>query len=53
MDEIFQKLQAGLKVNYKAVKQQHLLEKFPMHTAGEAASASASQMQTQMIKEAA
>lgn len=32
MDKIFQKLQAGLKVNYKAVKQQCLAEKFPMDT---------------------
>lgn len=46
MDKIFQKLQAGLKVNYKAVKQ-HLLRKFPMGTTVDAASASASQMHTQ------
>lgn len=53
MDKIFQKLQAGLKVNYKAVKQQHLLRKFPMGTTVDAASASASQMHMQTIREAA
>lgn len=33
MDKVFQKLQASLKANYKAEKQQHLLERFPMDTA--------------------